>query len=1362
MRIDALVKVIVHTGVYSFKPNKTSLRREVQSLEKLNLVRLEKQSDIVSIGDGINRNKLRFALVESGNLEAFGKALEDMLKKSFGERELYTHYELVEAKLFTSFYCNRGLEEIAAILQRTPEVIANRAQKLFFLYGFMTPLARPYLRKFSGERQLKFLAEAVHFCIARGISREGFEFAVEEADYLQGEIKASASKREDYWVQLRLGLAERYLLMGELDNAEAQVVALEKQLGHNLDCQYYLVHAKLGLAYLAGDFPRAEQMHALLPKLKKEKPVWVANTGFDTWIYWNYVLHTGKTKKDFGKILRAANVPTDYQPLLQIHKAACHKRLMDEDARHKALERSFREEHALFFSDYIYDYLRFAWADEMPDKSSLLAEVEYYEEYGVVGFAAWFAQLLCEAYPEEKKYEALNERLQQKVQFNIIPHQAINPEQKEDWEALLDGLLLLSEGKELSADVGRERLSWVFAADSLEAEVRLQKLGKTMKWSGGRKVAEDNLQEISNTVDLLPQDKAAILAVSAKTNDFYYGYYRRSTDGIELSAELLLALKDHPRLFLGSTKGEKVTVEVEEAYIQLINEKDGGKTLKLSHRFPDEDEVGTWSFDREDNVFRVVEYPRAVLELAKRIGKTGLRVPKKGAQKVIALTQQLSTSGSLQVAQQVKNKHKAIELEADSRPFVLLKPTNTGFLGEVYVRPLEGALYFRAGQGQREVFTEKNGKALKAIRSFSAEKKALEDLLESCPTLPEQAGESGFDLELEHCLQLLGELHEYGEHCVVQWPEGEALRLRPDLLLENLAVTVSSSGTDWFAVDGEWKVDNEMVLNLREILRQLEGQENFIKLDDGSFLRLSTNIQRKLARLRASLEDSGRKNARLQANIFGIADLEENLADIGKLKTDKTWQKRRKEIEDAQRLKPRVPTTLKATLRDYQKEGFQWMSRLAAWGGGACLADDMGLGKTLQALTVLLSRSNQGPSLVIAPASVCTNWQREVEKFAPTLNPIQYVGTDRQKFLEGLGKRDILICSYGILPYEEEGIVKIHWANIVLDEAQAIKNSQTKRAKIAYKLQGDFRVATTGTPIENHIGELWSIFNFINPGLLGTERKFISRFSGEGMREALAQIIRPFTLRRLKHQVLKELPEKTEITLTVTPSEEEKALYESLRQEAINKISSPEVAQASQSRMVVLAEITKLRQVACHPRMLFKDSTVASSKMRLVLETLEELLENGHKVLIFSQFVKHLALIREQLEVNKVSYQYLDGQTTKKKRAEAVDAFQGGEGEVFLISLKAGGTGLNLTAADYVMHLDPWWNPAAEDQASDRAHRIGQTRPVTIYRFVTEHTIEEKILRLHETKRELANELLAGTDSATKINTEELIALLQE
>ena len=442
---------------------------------------------------------------------------------------------------------------------------------------------------------------------------------------------------------------------------------------------------------------------------------------------------------------------------------------------------------------------------------------------------------------------------------------------------------------------------------------------------------------------------------------------------------------------------------------------------------------------------------------------------------------------------------------------------------------------------------------------------------------------------------------------------------------------------------------------------------------------------------------------------------------------------------------------------------------MAWWGAGACLADDMGLGKTVQAIALILRRSTEGPTLVVAPASVCSNWISELERFAPDLKAYNLSDVeDRTLTIEGMKAREILVCTYGLMHQNSEILTNIKFATIVLDEAQSIKNRMTKRSQAAMELQGDFKLITTGTPIENHLGELWNLFHFINPGLLGTAAQFqeryalpIEKWGDKDRRSQLQGLIKPFVLRRLKKDVLKDLPEKTEITLRVERGDVEEAFYEALRQKALEKIYAGKFENEGQKQLQILAELMRLRRACCTPGLIPGGTNVPSAKLEALSDLIDELLENNHKALIFSQFVDYLRIIEKMVQEKGVAYKYLDGSTPLKKRKIAVDEFQDGEGDLFLISLKAGGTGLNLTAADYVIHVDPWWNPAVEDQASDRAHRIGQQNPVTVYRLVATNSIEEKIVRLHEYKREMAEALLQETDGKTRMNATDLLELIK-
>ena len=505
----------------------------------------------------------------------------------------------------------------------------------------------------------------------------------------------------------------------------------------------------------------------------------------------------------------------------------------------------------------------------------------------------------------------------------------------------------------------------------------------------------------------------------------------------------------------------------------------------------------------------------------------------------------------------------------------------------------------------------------------------------------------------------------------------------------------------------------------------------------------------------------------LRIHALAATQLSDVVDETVEARSDSGWRELLQRRDALSAWRPEMPEGLQAELRDYQRYGFEWLARHAQAGAGACLADDMGLGKTLQALALLLHRTSQGPALVVAPTSVCGNWDSEARRFAPSLNIRWLNNSARDRNFSDAGPGELIIMSYTLFQQEAEALAAMEWATVVLDEAQAIKNAGTKRSQAAMKLKARFRMITTGTPIENHLGELWNLFRFINPGLLGSLDSFTERFAvpieknnDSEARERLRRLIQPFVLRRTKTQVLSELPQRTEVTLALDLSPDERAMYEAVRLEALESVTVE--GEDQPNRIRVLAGIMKLRRACCHGSLILPDREWPSGKITALMEIVEELRESDHRALVFSQFVDYLEIIREALNERGVSYQYLDGSTPSAERTRRVKAFQEGEGDLFLISLKAGGVGLNLTAADYVIHMDPWWNPAVEDQASDRAHRIGQTRPVTVYRLIARDTIEEKIVALHERKRHLADSLLEGAGEVSTISTEELISLLQE
>jgi SNF2 family DNA or RNA helicase len=460
-----------------------------------------------------------------------------------------------------------------------------------------------------------------------------------------------------------------------------------------------------------------------------------------------------------------------------------------------------------------------------------------------------------------------------------------------------------------------------------------------------------------------------------------------------------------------------------------------------------------------------------------------------------------------------------------------------------------------------------------------------------------------------------------------------------------------------------------------------------------------------------------------------------------------------------------IPEAFNGTLRPYQQAGYDWLKFLQEYRFGGCLADDMGLGKTIQTLAMLQSEKEKGvrtPSLLILPTSLLYNWTLEAAKFTPNLSVFLYTGTNREKNTTQFDNFDLIITSYGIVRLDIEILKKYNFNYLILDESQAIKNPTSIIAKAVKKLNGTHRLILTGTPIENSTTDLWSQISFINPGLLGSQAYFKSEFQipiekkkDEEKMQKLHKLLKPFILRRLKSQVATDLPEKVESIAYSEMSEAQENAYEEAKAFYRNSIlESIDKDGINKSQFIVLQGLTKLRQIANHPLMVNPDYDQDSGKFEDIFQRLQTILSEGHKVLVFSQFIKHLDLFRARLDAHKTRYAYLDGST--KNRQEQVELFQNhSDIPLFLISLKAGGVGLNLTAADYVFILDPWWNPAIEAQAIDRAHRIGQDKTVFTYKFISKNTVEEKILALQQSKKQLADGLISNEESFIKTLTKE-------
>jgi len=938
-------------------------------------------------------------------------------------------------------------------------------------------------------------------------------------------------------------------------------------------------------------------------------------------------------------------------------------------------------------------------------------------------------------------------------------------EREQPWERQLNALINLQPAVNVEV-VKESRLAWLVGWDEhlgvRALEPREQKRDVQGGWTRGRPMALKRLAEDAAELDFLTaQDVQVASTIGA------YRYYSGTGMRYEFDLDKAVALlAGHPLLFWMDSPGTRIELLPGEP--QLMVRAGGGKvTISLNPTM--REQQGEVVVTKETPTrLRIVR----IKDEHKRIGAivgAGLEVPLEAEKRVLQAISAISSIVTVQ--SDIGGSPADIEsVAADMRLHVHLLPYQQGLRVRVLVRPLPDAgPYLQPGDGAESIIADVKGVRVEAKRDLNAEREAERQLLADCKALENAEHEHGEWLlgQPFHCLELITELQQVdASRVVVAWPEGESFRVTRKLSSKSVRLNIRRD-KDWFAANGEVKIDENKVMDLRELLGRLR-EDRFIALGDNQFIALTDELHRRLTDLSAYTDAD---EEALRFHPLASFALEEMALEAGEVDADVAWRKHLQHMQANADYQPRLPTTLQAELRDYQVEGFEWLSRLAHWGVGACLADDMGLGKTLQALALILSRAPGGPTLVVAPTSVATNWMAEAERFAPTLNMKLFGAGDRAAMVKDAGAFDVIVVSYGLLQLEAGLFKEQRWHTIVLDEAQAIKNAHTRRSQAVMSLRGDFRMAATGTPLENHLGELWNLFRFINPGLLGTSDQFNLRFAGPiekasdkraelAARTRLRRLTQPFILRRTKAQVLSELPPRTEIVLPVELSAEETALYESLRRDALERIATLEAPQA-QKQIQILAEMMKLRRAVCNPVLVAPDSGIRSSKLEAFARLVDELLENRHKALVFSQFVDHLSLLRQHLDERGIRYQYLDGATPMQERKRRVDAFQAGDGDLFLISLKAGGVGINLTAADYVIHMDPWWNPAVEDQASDRAHRMGQQRPVTIYRLVARHTIEEGIVDLHRHKRDLADSLLEGSDVSARMSPDDMLAMLQ-
>ncbi len=576
-----------------------------------------------------------------------------------------------------------------------------------------------------------------------------------------------------------------------------------------------------------------------------------------------------------------------------------------------------------------------------------------------------------------------------------------------------------------------------------------------------------------------------------------------------------------------------------------------------------------------------------------------------------------------------------------------------------------------------------------------------------------------------------------------------------------------------FDIEG---INKDELTDIFDLIRQ---RKKYYKLKDGSYLPLEAERFDFIINLMEGLdldEEDLTKDI-IELPKFRAMYLDEYVkeSELQSIKRDLKFKELVQNIREPQDLDFNIPPEVKDTLRGYQSFGYKWLKTLSSYGLSGILADDMGLGKTIQMLTYLLSEKREKgiePSLIVAPTSLVYNWLEEIEKFTPDLKAIIISGPKekRREDIETIGDYDVVITSYPLIRNDIEFYEDMNFRCCILDEAQHIKNPLSQSAKSVKKIKSKNNFALTGTPIENSLTELWSIFDFVMPGYLLSHKKFKNKFenpiikdkNGEALNN-LRKHIKPFILRRLKKNVLKELPDKIENKVVAELSEEQKKIYLAYMQQIKGEVAA-EIKEKGfgRSHIKILSALTRLRQICCDPATFIDGYSGGSGKLLLLEEILEDAIASGHRILLFSQFTSMLSIIKEMLDKKKIEYKYLDGSTPTKDRGKLVKEFNNGAGDVFLISLKAGGTGLNLTGADMVIHYDPWWNPAVEEQATDRAYRIGQKNAVHVMKLITKGTIEEKIYKLQERKRKIFDDVIKpGQTLVSKLSEEEIKDLFE-
>jgi SNF2 family DNA or RNA helicase len=899
-----------------------------------------------------------------------------------------------------------------------------------------------------------------------------------------------------------------------------------------------------------------------------------------------------------------------------------------------------------------------------------------------------------------------------------------------------------------------ERLVFRLRIEGERASVgmHLQRMNANGQWTQGRLATPAQVAR-SSIAD--PRDRSALEAITNLHRTLAARF-------VVADLALLRALVDHPLVFIDGS-GEPIRISEQTLEVTMLEQPEGllpkvtlaGESVPYGSRRP---EVSYLMRQVDAHSLVIAALTSSVRRLLSALDHFRGVLPPESYPAVAPWL------ASLQGAARVAMPKSLVGHERPPPRKLLLRITpgiDEGVDVALMARALTLSALWLPGQGPELIYGFEEQTSAYVRRDLNWERETAQHVTDALE-LTKFVRLDPFAYRIEtrqEALTLLSRAARLADLLQIEWSErSRKLSVNGSVVAADLKVALFKKG-QWLSVEGKVTVPGAE-LSVERLLEAVVRGERFVAVKGDDYVEIEHELFERLAMAQLCMA-----SARMQ---LSTAALPLWLKALGEQST--AGDEAAQALLDRVRDKPVTPNALEDSfaphLRDYQREGVAWLLERSAWAPGVCLADEMGLGKTVQAAALLSVRGRLGPALVVTPTSLTRQWVDALERFAPSLQPAAYLGDARRDLLENLGESRVLVVSYETLLRDREHFAKLAFATQVIDEAQVVRNARTQRAQAVAQVDAAFRVALSGTPIENRLGDLWSLFQLLAPGLLGPWSQFrarfavpIERYDNRERAEALRALVHPFLLRRTKNEVASELPSRTEVIHRIELSQAERDLYDAAERTARKALGKRSRDQAARS-IQILAELTKLRLLSCHPRLVVGDERVGSSKLAAFMQLSEDILRRGHRLLVFSQFTRHLGLVREALHEAGIATLYLDGSTKASERPLLVERFQNGEAPVFLISLKAGGTGLNLTAADYVVHLDPWWNPAAEDQASDRAHRIGQLKPLTIVKLVSEGTIEERVLALHDHKRRLAQAVLTGTDVPIALDASDLEALL--